>query len=57
MIWRKRTPSQKNILVSWHKNKFGIFEDRNEALIRAALVRGMKKSSSELFRAMSCRAS
>lgn len=45
MIWRKRTPSQKNILVPWHENKFGIFEGRNEALVTAALVRGMKKSS------------
>lgn len=47
MIWSKRIPSQKNILVSWHENKFGVFEGRNETLVIAGLVRGMKKSSSE----------
>lgn len=31
MIWRKRFPSQKNILVSWQENKLGVFEGRNEA--------------------------
>lgn len=45
----KENSKPKDILVSWHKNKFGIFEDRNEALIRAALVRGMKESSSESY--------
>lgn len=49
MIWRKRIPSQKNTLVNWHENKFGIFEGRNEALVTAALVRGMKKSSLESY--------
>lgn len=44
MIWRKRIPSQKNILVSWHENKFGIFEGRNEALVIAGLVRGTKRA-------------
>lgn len=44
MIWRKRIPIQKNILVSWHENKFGIFEGRNEAFVTAELVKGWKRA-------------
>lgn len=49
MIWRKRIPSQKNTLVSWHENKAGIFEGRKETLMTAALVIGVKKRCTERY--------